>query len=227
MENPVVNFVVKMVKDPETGKYVRLTKNPDIAYILLEETHIRFGRRWRESKRRSAIVTGDTKGMEAWALEAAAQRHFVPGKIRVQEFLEGDQSPEFEMIKEEFLNKSLIENDQYEEAIAPYVKVAGTDGIELISDGQRILRFSFYDYDGVEEDVLVQHENRQEVKSFARERRDEIKRKLEEEAKLDAMLSSDEPEDNNSDDENTEKELVEANVDLDKKTDAKAEKKTK
>jgi hypothetical protein len=76
----------------------------------------------------------------------------LPGAIVVKEYLESEVP---QSIADKFFNKEL----SYEDAIAPYVKRAGADGIELTVGGERILRFTSYDAAGTDTDVKVAHDN--------------------------------------------------------------------
>jgi hypothetical protein len=76
----------------------------------------------------------------------------LPGAIVVKEYLESEV-PEDIALK--FFNKELA----YEDQIAPYVKRAGADGIELTYGGERILRFTSYDGAGTDSDIKVAHDN--------------------------------------------------------------------
>jgi hypothetical protein len=75
----------------------------------------------------------------------------IPGRIVVKEFVESE-------VPENFASR-FNKNLAYEDAIAPYVKRAGKDGIELTLGGERILRFTDYDGSGNDQDIRVAHDN--------------------------------------------------------------------
>jgi hypothetical protein len=79
----------------------------------------------------------------------------MPGKLINNEFIESNAPAEFSKL----LNKKL----SYEDAIAPYVKKAGSDGPELTVQGERILRYTSYDVSGKQFDTVVSHDNVEEV----------------------------------------------------------------
>lgn len=80
----------------------------------------------------------------------------LPGRIAVREYLE-DEIPAD-------LAKAYLRDDvSFDEAIEPYVKRAGQDGVLLTRGGKRIVRFAEYDGACVVQDIILSHDNVAEV----------------------------------------------------------------
>jgi hypothetical protein len=74
----------------------------------------------------------------------------------MREFLEN-------AIPQDIAAKELRDDVSLEEALAPYFKRAGIDGVILSKDGMRIVRFSEYDSTGAIQDAIISHDNVAEV----------------------------------------------------------------
>ena len=74
----------------------------------------------------------------------------------MREFLE-------DAIPQDIASKELRDDVSLEEALAPYFKRAGKDGVILSKDGMRIVRFTEYDSSGSIQDSIISHDNVQEV----------------------------------------------------------------
>jgi hypothetical protein len=139
------------IKPTETGALVSTYKNnPNYGYITLQSEEMSVDGGWVRNSVRTALLRAETSLLEKF-VSTFGKSGNIPGRIVVKEFTES-QLPENYMSR---LNKNL----DYEESIAPYIKRAGKDGIELTLGGERILRFTDYDASGADQDVRVAHDN--------------------------------------------------------------------
>ena len=74
------------------------------------------------------------------------------------------------------LAKANLRDDiSFEEAIAPYLKRAGQDGVHLTKGGKRIVRFTEYDGACIVQDIIIAHDNVAEVAASKGQGADESK----------------------------------------------------
>ena len=142
---------VQIVPNSKTGSVITAYQNnAEYGYIQLQQTAITVDGGWVRESKRSTLLRAK---MDLLTKFVSAHKSLqLPGAIVIKEYLESEV-PQDVMAK--FLNKEL----DYEDAIAPYVKRAGSDGIELTVGGERILRFTSYDNSGSDTDVKVSHDN--------------------------------------------------------------------
>lgn len=141
------------IKPTETGALISTYKNnPAYGFVTLQsaEMSIDSTTGWIRESVRTALLRAETTLLEKF-VSVYGKGGAIPGRIVVKEFTES-QLPENYQAR---LNKNL----DYEDAIAPYVKRAGKDGIELTLGGERILRFTEFDATGTNTDVTVAHDN--------------------------------------------------------------------
>jgi hypothetical protein len=150
---------VQITPNAQTGALITpFNSNPDYSYLQLQSVEmIQRDGGWLEEKRRSALLRAKTSVLESFVAQHG-KTLTLPGRIVVREFLE-DELPENYASR---LNKNL----SYEQAVQPFLKRAGKDGVALTSNGQRILRFSDYDASGTQADISVAHDNVSEVAEF-------------------------------------------------------------
>lgn len=141
---------VQIVPNKEGQVISAYKSNPEYGYIQLQQTAVVCDGGWIREKKRSTIMRAEIGLLSRFV--AANKALVLPGNIVVKEFLESEVPQD---IQARFYNK----NVSYEEQIAPYIKRAGQDGVELCQGGERILRFSFYDAAGQDTDTRVQHDN--------------------------------------------------------------------
>jgi len=127
--------------------------NPSYGYIVLNSVENVFANGWMQAKERSAIIRGKTEMLQG----AFSPGQKLPGKIAVTECTEDNIPAQF--------SGQFDKSKTLEENIAPYIKRAGKDGVILLSDDKRILRFTEYDASGTQADVRVQHTNVAEIKA--------------------------------------------------------------
>lgn len=150
-----------LLDDPEAIQY---------GYILVEETDTKTRGLTRvETKRRTALIKGREKDLNNFLKKNKGSLIF-PGRIVIQEFKESEIPQNF---ADEFfgdLESGLRDPD---EAIAPYIKKSNADGVELLRDGERIFSFKFYteEDESVYSDIILTHDNRDEVRYHSREQR--------------------------------------------------------
>jgi hypothetical protein len=144
MPNKNGQLVTMSVKNPEWGT-VRIGS--------IEET-IDDVTGFTQEKKKSFLMK--LKGQEA--IDAFLEKHKdgLPGQLIIVEAVESELPAEFEKLVNEKIDR--------EEAIKPYLKKSGKDGVQLTLKGERIFRYTKYDRTGKLFDTLVMHDNREEVK---------------------------------------------------------------
>ena len=142
---------VQIVPNSKTGSVITAYQNnAEYGYIQLQQTAITVDGGWVRESKRSTLLRAK---MDLLTKFVSAHKSLqLPGAIVIKEYLESEVPQD---VIAKFLNKELA----YEDAIAPYVKRAGSDGIELTVGGERILRFTSYDSSGSDTDVKVSHDN--------------------------------------------------------------------
>lgn len=142
---------VTIVPNSKTGSVITAYKNnPEYGYVQLQQTAITVDGGWVRESKRSTLLRAKMDLLTKFV--SATKSLQLPGAIVVKEFLESEVPQE---MKDKFFNKEL----SYEDQIAPYVKRAGQDGVELTLGGERILRFTEYDAAGSQSDIKVAHDN--------------------------------------------------------------------
>jgi len=143
---------VSIVPNKTTNMLVTAyTSNPEFGYIQLESSTMEFQGGWMRQAKRSCLLRAETELLKAF-VDAHKKNLQVPGRIVVREYAE-NECPE--PVLKRFVNQKM----DYEEAVDQFLKRAGSDGPVLMTGDSRILRFSFYDPSGKEEDLFVQHDN--------------------------------------------------------------------
>jgi hypothetical protein len=142
---------VRIVANAKSNNLVTGYKNnPEYGYIQLEQTAMSIASNgWIREQKRVCILRAKVDLLKSYV--NANKSLQLPGKIVIKEYLES-QVPDA-------ILDTLNQNVSYEERIASFVKRAGVDGDELTLGGERILRFSNYDNSGLDQDVLIQHDN--------------------------------------------------------------------
>jgi hypothetical protein len=139
------------IKPTETGALVSTYKNnPAYGYVTLQSEEMSTENGWIRNSVRTALLRAETSLLEKF-VSVYGKSGSIPGRIAVKEFTESN-------LPENYASR-LNKNVSYEDAIAPYVKRAGKDGVELTLGGERILRFTDFDASGTEQDVRVAHDN--------------------------------------------------------------------
>jgi hypothetical protein len=140
------------IKPTETGALISTYKNnPNYGYVTLQSEEISVDTNgWVRNSVRTALLRAETQLLEKF-INHFGKSGAIPGRIVVREFTESQLPENFQ--------SRLNKNVDYEDAIAPYVKRAGKDGVELTLGGERILRFTDFDASGAEQDVRVAHDN--------------------------------------------------------------------
>lgn len=133
------------------------TKNPAWGSLRLasELTAIDPTTGFIRATKKSFLIKDKVEGLQS-LLEA--NPHGLVGKLYVVEFIESETPADFKAL----LNKNL----SYEEAVATFVKRAGAEGPELTVGGERILRYTKYDASNKQFDVVVTHDNQEEVATW-------------------------------------------------------------
>jgi hypothetical protein len=124
--------------------------NPKYGFIQLSQTALQIDGGWMRTVKRSALLRAETETLMLFVTSTKGLT--LDGKIVVKEYLESELPAD---VAAKHLNKDV----SHEEAIAPYIKRAGANGVELTLGGERILRFSNYDPSGMEVDLFVAYDN--------------------------------------------------------------------
>lgn len=149
---------VQIVPNSATGSLVTAYQsNPKFGYVQLQQTATVIDGGWIREKKRSTLLRADIELLSKFV--AGHKSLTLPGSIVVKEYVESEVPAD---MAARFFNKDA----SYEDAIKPYVKTAGNDGIALTRDGERIIRFSIYDNTGKDTDVTVAHDNVDAVREF-------------------------------------------------------------
>jgi hypothetical protein len=141
------------IKANAKGVFVNVySTNNEFGYIVLETVATSFEKGWIRDSKRTCLIRGTVKSLE----ELVAATKSLPGRIAVREYLEDE-------IPADIAKANLRDDVSFEEAIAPYLKRAGQDGVNLTKGGKRIVRFTEYDGAGITQDIIVSHDNIAEV----------------------------------------------------------------
>jgi hypothetical protein len=156
----MVNTPVHLVKNALNAWITVFENNEDRGFVVLESNILEvtgFGQ--LNNKKRTAIINGDVedlkklirlKGTDDWG-----------GRIAIIEYTENNVPDAF---KSKFSYKdSTGQMVDAEEGMIKYLKKSSKDGVVLTKDGQRIVKFNIYDPTGTTEDLLVKHDNTDEV----------------------------------------------------------------
>jgi hypothetical protein len=128
--------------------------NADFGYVQLEQSAIVQTAGWVREVKRTCLLRGKTATLEAFV--NACKGLQLPGKLVVLEYLESQ-------VPADIAKEHLRDDVSFEEAIEPYIKRAGADGIALTAGGERILRFTKWDDADRMTDLRVMHDNQAEV----------------------------------------------------------------
>lgn len=126
--------------------------NKEYGYIVLETVATVFDGGWIRDSKRTCLMRGTVERLE----KLVAATKSLPGRIAVREYLEDE-------IPADVAKANLRDDVTFDEAIEPYVKRAGQDGVLLTRDGKRIVRFCEYDGAAIITDMTISHDNVAEV----------------------------------------------------------------
>jgi len=143
------------IKANDKGAFVNVyASNKEFGYIVLESNSISTVGGWVRESKRTCLIRGYVDTLEK--LVGAAPGKQMPGRIAVREYLE-------DAIPQDIAARELRDDVTLEEALKPYFKRAGQDGVILTKDGKRIVRFTEYDASGTVQDITLSHDNVAEV----------------------------------------------------------------
>lgn len=147
------------------NKYANST---DYGFVVLRTEDVKFVDNRVNKSVRTCLLRGDVSVLEEIV---KTNPEGLEGKIRIVEMTE----PEFlnELNGNSDLSNSLrreinmkLLQDDYENAISSYLKKNPQTDEVLMKDGQRILRFNFYDPTGEQPDILVAHDRVSNITPF-------------------------------------------------------------
>lgn len=135
-----MNNQVKVTAGEGGAVIIQSTKNPDFGYIRVEQNRTTITGGWVDTKSLSALIRGSIGNLRALNFTPG---QVLPGKIKIVEQLEP-------------FNPAYPEKDY---------KIAGETGIICTKDGQPIFRNAFYTDDPHALDVLIEHDNGDQIKA--------------------------------------------------------------
>jgi len=137
-----MNSKVKVTAEESTGSVVVVSKNnPEWGHIRVEQTRISIDDNGFARKRNiSALIHGTVEDLKSFKWVNGQE---IPGKIIAKESLEP-------------FNMNQPERDY---------KIAGKTGIVCCQDGQPIYRKTFYTLNSSSDDVLVSHNNVEDIRA--------------------------------------------------------------
>lgn len=161
IKTAMVNTPVHPVKNQDNAWITVFTDNDERGFIVLESNIIEVvtGSGYVNNKKRTAIINGDVNdliklikmlGTENWG-----------GRIAILEYTENNVPAEYKSKFSYKDSKGYMVDE--EEGMIKYLKKSSKDGVVLTKDGERIVKFSVYDPTGTMEDILVKHDNVDEV----------------------------------------------------------------
>jgi hypothetical protein len=129
-------------------------------YVQVYQSTIEFtSNGWMREKKRSSLIRGEVALLKKVVTAAVKDKDgdlSLPGRICVQEYLESDIPAN---VAKAITNSK---TGDYENS----VKRAGEDGPELTCQGERIIRYAFYDSTCSQGDSKIDHDNVEEVKAW-------------------------------------------------------------
>ena len=143
---------IVQLQPTESGALFTASKNnPEYGYIQVRQSTLKNSvGRWAETEERSALILGTIPALRTIITEAKGGE--LPGKIVVWEWPQS-------MVPDKIHNEIMGKRTDEEAAYKRYFKRAGKDGIFLTKDGERIVRYAFWDKSGEVEDIICAHDN--------------------------------------------------------------------
>ena len=138
----------------ETGALVRSYSNSEFGYVVLESSDLVFGNGWIREAKRTCLLRAKTALLAQFAAQAR-----IAGRIQVLEYLEN-------AVPAAVQKAQLRDDIPWTEAIATFIKKAGSDGPALKIGDAKILRFTQYDPAGQSVDIILQHDTVLEVDAY-------------------------------------------------------------
>jgi hypothetical protein len=139
----------------ESGDLITPTSNPNYGYMRIVEKSFYQQGIWRRSEERSSLVLGEIDVLVE--MVKSAKNGELPGRIVYQDYLQSEMP--------DHVRKDLVGKRDEEEALANVFRRAGADGPHLTIGGERIVRYKFYDESGKQEDILLQHDNGEDIRA--------------------------------------------------------------
>lgn len=128
------------VSSDELGNVIRQSSNPEYGYIIVTQRVPIMKGRFMNAQNRSAIIAGKMEDLQEMKLIAGQE---LDGKI--------------------YIIESLLQSDPND--VTKDMKLAGKDGIPCLLDDCPIYRQSFYTTNLGVQDILIAHNNVDEIKN--------------------------------------------------------------
>jgi hypothetical protein len=128
----------------EKGQVINQSSNPEYGYIRVEQEQASFENGWMRTRTRSALISAPIKDLKEFGFKAGQE---LPGNIIAVEQL----TP---------FNEETPERD---------LKIAGDTGVVCTVGGKEIYRKTFYTDNEEAEDILIDHDNHEEISQRRKE----------------------------------------------------------
>lgn len=141
-----------MVVADENGNTINVSvNNPEYGYIRIEQTSPSINQEgWIKIQKKSCLLKGKIVDLQLLSLK------------------EGDSIPGKLIVKESFIPFSTVNAERN-------LKYAGNTGVICRVDDQPIYREVFYTTDVNEQDIYIQHTNREEIKAALEVKKSNVK----------------------------------------------------
>ena len=152
----------------DKDKNLKKDKNGKMrGYIVIVEEDFRVIGRSVIDKNRSCTVSGTFDTLQKIIDSVVDGKGHLEGRILVQECTVSELMEEDNNLRKTYLGtEDYISTIGFQKAVEPYLKRAGKDGPVLKIDGDPIVSFKEYDRTGELEDVILQHNNVEEVAAY-------------------------------------------------------------
>ena len=149
---------VQIVPDKDTGEMITLKNdNPKKGYVTLLQGSLNTDGQWITLSNRQTRLYGDKSTLQE--LINTNTDGTIKGQIVILEYLQNAVPQD---IKRLYINKNI----PFEEAVQSHIKTSGSKGIACKRNGINILRFYHYDNLNSLKDIIIEHDNINEIKLF-------------------------------------------------------------
>jgi hypothetical protein len=150
----IIKMSIKIVKFADGTTIRQSTSNPEFGVIRVEEVSITVSNGFLNETKKSALIRGKKSQIEM----LVANPELLTGHIQIVEKLESELD-DGELY--------VPESSSYAEVLERFSKRAGVDGPILRKNGERIIRYTKVTDNPEEVDIVVVHDNVEEVKSWS------------------------------------------------------------
>lgn len=135
-------------------------------YIVIIEDGIRYSGRKAFDKIRSCTISGTLRVINK-TIENADSKGFLEGRILIEECPVTELMDSDNLLRRTYLgSEQHIKKEGFENLVTQYYKRAGKEGPVLTTDGVAIATFKTFDETGELEDIIIKHDNVDEVAQY-------------------------------------------------------------